>query len=143
MKFLADFKNFAFKGNVLDLAVGVVIGSAFGKIISALVSDVVMPVVSLFMPTGDWRAHGLVLRQAANPQDNVILRYGEFAGAVVDFLIVALILFVAVAKVIKAAENKLSLPTEPQTPQRKPCPACFEDNHPQAQRCRACTSSLV
>ena len=67
MAFIDDFKKFAFKGNVVDLAVGVVIGAAFGKIVSALVADLVMPVVALVLPSGDWRTSGLVLKEAADP----------------------------------------------------------------------------
>ena len=73
MAFIEDFKKFAFKGNVVDLAVGVVIGGAFGKIVSALVADLVMPFVALFMPGGDWRALGSILRHGAKPEDNVVL----------------------------------------------------------------------
>src|SRR4029079_998986 len=93
-----DFKKFAFKGNVVDLAVGVVIGAAFGKIVSALVADLVMPLVSLILPTGDWRDHGMVLRHAENVKDDVVLKYGDFLGAILDFFVVALALFVIVSR---------------------------------------------
>src|SRR4051812_8911931 len=99
MSFFADFKKFAFKGNVIDLAVGVVIGAAFAKIVSALVADFIMPLVALVMPSGDWRSSGIVLRHAADPKDNVILKYGDFLGAVLDFLLVALVLFVVVSRI--------------------------------------------
>ena len=92
MAFIDDFKKFAFKGNVVDLAVGVVIGGAFGKIVSAVVADLVMPIVSLVLPGGDWRNSGVVLRTAADPKDNVVLKYGDFLGAVLDFFVVALAL---------------------------------------------------
>src|SRR5687768_18403550 len=99
MAFVDDFKKFAFKGNVVDLAVGVVIGAAFGKIVSALVADLVMPLVALVLPSGDWRSSGIVLREAADPKDNVVLKYGDFMGAVVDFLLVAGVLFIVVSKI--------------------------------------------
>src|SRR5689334_23934455 len=101
MSLMDDFKAFAFKGNVVDLAVGVVIGGAFGKIVSALVADFVMPVVALILPSGDWRSNGLVMREAPDAKDNVILKYGDFMGAVIDFLIVAFVLFIIVSKIIK------------------------------------------
>ena len=82
MAFIEDFKKFAFKGNVVDLAVGVVIGGAFGKIVSALVADLVMPFVALIMPGGDWRTNGIILRHGAKPEDNVVLKYGDFVGSV-------------------------------------------------------------
>src|SRR6478752_5980385 len=106
MAFFEDFKKFAFKGNVVDLAVGVVIGGAFGKIVTAVVADLVMPLVSLVLPSGDWRTSGIVLRTAADPKDNVVLKYGDFVGAVLDFFVVALALYFIVSKLIKAAEGK-------------------------------------
>src|SRR5690242_20576261 len=87
--FWGDFRKFAFKGNVLDLAIGVIIGAAFGKIVAALVSDIIMPLVALVMPSGDWRSNGIVLRHAADPKDRVILQYGDLLGATFDFLLVA------------------------------------------------------
>lgn len=141
MAFIDDFKKFAFKGNVVDLAVGVVIGAAFGKIVSALVADLVMPVVSLVLPSGDWRTAGLVLRTAADPKDNVVLKYGDFMGAILDFFVVALALFIIVSRIIKAAEGKLSKPADG-PPAVKECPACCETVPFKASRCKFCTSSL-
>jgi large conductance mechanosensitive channel len=141
MSFASDFKSFAFKGNVVDLAVGVVIGAAFGKIVSALVADIIMPVVALVMPSGDWRASGLMLREAANPKDNVVLRWGDFMGAILDFLIVALVLFLIVSKVIKAAEGRLI--KRDAAPATKPCPFCLETVPLAATRCKACTSTFT
>ncbi len=140
MSFVADFKKFAFKGNVVDLAVGVVIGAAFAKIVSALVADFIMPLVALIMPSGDWRASGVTLRQAADPKDNVVLKYGDFLGAVLDFLIVALVLFIVVSRIIKAAEGRLSKPAEATT---KECTFCFQPVPVRATRCKACTSELT
>ena len=145
MSLYEDFKKFAFKGNVIDLAVGVVIGAAFGKIVSALVADFIMPFVALVMPSGDWRTHGYILRQAADPKDNVVLKYGDFLGAVLDFLIVAMVLFLIVSKIIKAAEAKLQkAPGEPEVkPDVKECPFCFETVPAKATRCKGCTSELA
>lgn len=139
MSFLADFKTFAFKGNMVDLAVGVVIGAAFGKIVTALVQDVIMPVVSLLLPSGNWRESGFVLRHAADAKDNVILKYGDLAGNILDFLIVALVLFVVVGKLVKGAEARFSKPAEAVT---KECPFCCELVPLKAKRCKACTSDL-
>ena len=140
MSFFSDFKSFAFKGNAVDLAVGVVIGAAFGKIVSALVSDLIMPAVALILPSGDWRSSGWILRQAADPKDNVILRWGDFLGAILDFFIVALVLFLIVSKIVKAAEGRLTKPTAAAT---KPCPFCLETVPLAATRCKACTSALT
>lgn len=143
MSFIDDFKKFAFKGNVVDLAVGVVIGGAFGKIVSALVADLVMPLVALVMPSGDWRTHGFVLRKAADAKDDVVIKYGDFIGAVLDFFIVALVLFILVSRIIKAAEGRFGH-KEPGAPPPavKECPACCETVPAKATRCKYCTSEL-
>jgi large conductance mechanosensitive channel len=137
-----DFKQFAFKGNVVDLAVGVVIGGAFGKIVSALVSDLVMPLVALALPSGDWRKSGFVLKTAADAKDNVVLGYGDFTGAVLDFFVVSLVLFVIVSRGVKAAERRMQKPAGAPAPTTKECPACCEQVPLKATRCKFCTSDL-
>jgi large conductance mechanosensitive channel len=141
MAFFEDFKKFAFKGNVVDLAVGVVIGGAFGKIVSALVADLVMPLVALVLPSGDWRKSGMILKHAANAKDNVVLTYGDFIGSVLDFFVVALVLFLIVSRLIKAAEGRLQKPDDA-PPAVKECPACCETVPAKATRCKYCTSDL-
>jgi large conductance mechanosensitive channel len=135
-----DFKKFAFKGNAVDLAVGVVIGAAFGKIVTAVVSDLVMPLVALCMPAGEWRENGIVLRSGATPKDTVILKYGDFLGAVLDFFIIASVLFFLVSKLVKAAESRI---VGPAASAAKECPFCLETVPFAAKRCKACTSELV
>jgi large conductance mechanosensitive channel len=142
MSFIDDFKKFAFKGNVIDLALGVVIGGAFGKIVSAMVADLVMPIVALVMPSGDWRTSGLVLKKAAEPKDDVILKYGDFIGAVLDFFIVALVLFIIIQRVIRGAEARFGKPAVEAAPTTKECPACCEQVPLKATRCKFCTSEL-
>jgi large conductance mechanosensitive channel len=124
---------------MVDLAVGVVIGAAFGKIVTALVQDVIMPVVSLMLPSGNWRESGFVLRHAENAKDDVILKYGDLAGNILDFTIVALVLFIVVGKIVKGAEARFSQPAEVAT---KECPFCCETIPVKAKRCKACTSEL-
>lgn len=145
MSFIHDFKKFAFKGNVLDLAIGVVIGGAFGKIVSAMVADLVMPIVALFMPRGDWRDNGLVLRHGATAADDVVLKYGDFLGSVLDFLIISMVLFIVISRLMKAAENALlpKSPASPAEPTDKTCPFCCETIPIKASRCKACTSELA
>jgi large conductance mechanosensitive channel len=141
MSLIEDFKKFALKGNVVDLAVGVVIGGAFGKIVTALVSDVVMPLVTLVLPSGNWREHGLVLRHAALEKDNVVLKWGDFLGAVLDFLIVSIVLFILISKLLKAMEDRFGKKeVAPET--TKKCKYCLEVIPLEATRCRACTSQL-
>ncbi len=141
MAFVDDFKKFAFKGNVVDLAVGVVIGGAFGKIVSALVADFVMPLVALILPSGDWRMSGIVLRSAAEPKDDVILKYGDFLGAILDFFVVALALFIIVSRIVKAAEARLTGPVAAPAA-TKECHQCCETVPARATRCKFCTGEL-
>jgi large conductance mechanosensitive channel len=143
MAFIEDFKKFAFKGNVVDLAVGVVIGAAFGKIVSALVADLVMPLVALILPTGDWRDHGIVLRHAAVAKDDVVLKYGDFLGAILDFFVVALALFVIVSRILKAAETRIKGPEKPPEATTRECPLCCETVPARAKRCKFCTGELT
>jgi large conductance mechanosensitive channel len=132
-----DFKKFAFKGNVIDLAVGVMIGAAFGKIVTALVGDLIMPLVALVMPTGDWRTAGIVLRSAADAKDNVVLKYGDLLGAVVDFAVIALVLFLLVSRILSRIQKKAEAPTT------KACDFCLEQIPLQAKKCKACASAVV
>ncbi len=143
MSFVEDFKKFAFKGNVVDLAVGVVIGAAFGKIVAALVADFVMPVVSLILPSGDWRNAGVVLRHAADPKDDVTLKWGDFLGVTLDFLVVGIVLFLVVSKILVAAQARLEGPKAEEAPKTKECSFCFETIPVKATRCKACTSQLT
>ena len=132
----ADFKKFAFKGNVVDLAVGVIIGGAFGLIVKALVEDLVMPIVSLALPGGDWRAAGIVLRAGATPKEDVVLKYGDFLGVTLNFLIVAFALFLIVSRLLKA----LNVVKDAPPPDVKECAFCLESIPSKATKCKACTS---
>ena len=137
MSLWQDFKQFAFKGNVVDLAVGVVIGAAFGKIVTAVVGDFIMPLVALAMPAGDWRENVIVLRQGETAKDTVALKYGDFLGTTLDFLIVALVLFLLVSKIVKAAERRIKGAEVATT---KPCPWCTELIPIAAKKCKFCCS---
>ena len=90
---LKDFKEFAMKGNVLDLATGVIIGGAFGKIITSLVNDIIMPLIGLLLGGTSFEARQLLLRTGEGDQPDLILQYGMFIQSVVDFLIVAFCIF--------------------------------------------------
>ena len=136
MSLLADFKKFAFKGNVVDLAVGVIIGAAFGGIIKALVDDIIMPVISLVLPSGDWRAAGWVLRAGATPKEDVVLKYGDFIGVVLNFLIVGMAMFLIVSRLLKA----LKLHEDPDV---KECAFCLEIIPGKAKKCKACTADVA
>lgn len=140
MAVLEDFKKFAFKGNVVDLAVGVVIGAGFGKIVTALVADIVMPFVALLMPAGDWRENGIYLRGVKGDANAVVLKYGDFLGAVLDFFVIAFVLYLIVSKIVKAAEGHLKISG---APTNKECPHCLETIPYGARRCKFCTTDLT
>ena len=114
MSMIKEFKEFAMKGNVIDMAVGIIIGAAFGKIVSSLVSDVVMPPIGFLIGGVDFRNLSIVLQAAHDKVPEVAIRYGQFIQTTLDFLIVALAIFMAL-KVI----NKLKR----QEPEPEPAPA--------------------
>ena len=131
-----DFKKFAFKGNVVDLAVGVIIGGAFGGIVKALVDDLIMPLVSLALPSGDWRAAAYVLKAGATPKEDVAIKYGDFFGVTLNFIIVAFALFLLVSRILKA----LNVVKDAPPPDVKECAFCLELIPSKATKCKACTS---
>ncbi len=97
MSMMQEFKDFAMKGNVVDLAVGVIIGGAFGKIVSSLVEDVIMPPIGVMMGGVDFTNLGFVLKEAVDEKTPaVILKYGNFIQSIVDFTIVAFAIFMAI-----------------------------------------------
>ena len=96
MSVLQEFRDFAMRGNVVDLAVGVIIGAAFGKITTSLVNDVIMPPVGLLLGGVDFSDKAIVLKQAAGNAPAVTLKYGVFINTIIDFLIVALAIFALV-----------------------------------------------
>ena len=124
-KFLQEFKEFAMKGNVMDMAVGVIIGGAFGKIVSSLVNDLLMPLVGALIGNVDFTTLSATLRQAVMDGETVVkpavvLNYGKFIQVTVDFLIVAFCIF-AVIKAINAMKKKEEpAPAEPEAPAPKP-----------------------
>ena len=128
-KFIQDFKEFAMRGNVIDMAVGVIIGGAFGKIVSSLVNDVIMPAISIF--TGDvnftnlsWELRPEVLDEAgAVVQEAVNLKYGMFIQNIVDFLIIAMCIFVAIRMLSKLKKKE---EPAPETPAPAPEPTAEE-----------------
>jgi large conductance mechanosensitive channel len=114
MSFASEFKEFAMKGNVVDLAVGVIIGGAFGKIVSSFVGDVVMPLLGKIVGGVDFSTLGLSLGMAADGKSEIMLKYGVFLQTIFDFLIIALAIFMAIK-----ALNKLKKP-DPAAPPPPP-----------------------
>jgi len=126
MSMVSDFKSFLVKQNALALAVGVVIGGAIGKVVSGIVDDVIMPIVGVMLPGGEWRTAQVVL------SGTNAIKYGDLIGRLVDFVIVAFVIFVIVKALIKEAP---AAPT-------KACPQCLESLPVAAKKCRACASAV-
>jgi large conductance mechanosensitive channel len=141
---LKEFREFVARGNVVDLAVGVVIGAAFGKIVTSLVNDIVMPPIGLllngvnftdlFFPLNGQSYPSLQAAQAAGAPT---INYGNFINIVIEFLIVALVIFLLVKGI-----NRLKRPAPAAAPSTKECPYCYTTIPLQATRCPNCTSEL-
>ena len=132
-KFFEEFKAFAMRGNVLDMAVGVVVGSAFTAIVNSLVGDVINPLIGLFF-NSDFS--DVVIKIG-----DVDLKIGSFISAIINFLIVAFVLFV-VLKAFNALFNKKKVEESPAEPTTKVCPYCQSEISIKAVRCPHCTSKL-
>jgi len=109
MSFLQEFKSFATRGNVVDLAVGIIIGGAFGKIVSSLVSDILMPVINPLIPGGDWKTI----------QIGPGIKLGSFLGTVVDFIIVAIAVFLLIKALNNLQKKKEEVSTAPPAPTKE------------------------
>lgn len=132
---IREFRGFLTKTNALALAIGVIIGAAVASVVSGLASDILMPLIGLLMPKGDWRQARIVLSKvtdAAGKTSESAILYGHFIGTVLDFLIISFVVFLIVKALVKPA------PAEP----TKTCPECLEKVPAAARRCRACTSAL-
>jgi large conductance mechanosensitive channel len=141
---LKEFKEFAMRGNVLDLAVGFIIGAAFGKIITSLVSDILMPPIGLILGKVDFSSLFLNLSgksydslAAAKAAGAATINYGLFLNTVIDFLIVALVIFLIVRQV-----NRWNKPAPAAAPATKECPYCCSAIPVKSTRCPSCTSEL-
>jgi large conductance mechanosensitive channel len=133
---LQDFKAFLTKSNALALAVGVVIGAATGKVVSGIVDDLIMPIIGLILPSGDWREAKLVLRTVTDAKGKVTdsaIAYGHLIGTVVDFVFIAFVVYLVTKALIKPA---------PAAPTRN-CPECLESIPLEARKCKACGSSMI
>lgn len=138
MGMLKEFKEFAMRGNVLDMAVGIVIGAAFGKIVTSLVNDVIMPPIGMLLGKIDFSALSLVLKEKQGEVEAVAINYGKFINNVLDFLIVAFCIFM----VIKQVNRFTKKPEPPAEATTKPCPFCQSAIPLKATRCPHCTSQL-
>jgi large conductance mechanosensitive channel len=110
MSFISEFKEFAMKGNVVDLAVGIIIGSAFGKIVSSFVGDVIMPVIGTLVGGVNFTDLAVVLQEAKGDVPAVLLKYGAFLQTIFDFLIIALAIFIAIKMMNKLKRKEEEAP---------------------------------
>jgi large conductance mechanosensitive channel len=142
-----EFKDFAMKGNVVDLAVGVVIGGAFGKIVTSLVNDIITPLVGLLLGQIDFKNLFITLGKGdfstiadAKAQNVPTLNYGLFLNNVIDFLIIAFSIFIVVKQINRFTKKKDQPKSAPK--RTKACKYCFTEIHIEASRCPHCTSEV-
>lgn len=143
-KFLEEFKEFALRGNVLDMTVGIIVGGAFGKIVTSLVNDIIMPPIGLLLGHVDFSNLYLNLSgkkyaslTEAKAAGAATINYGVFLNEVINFVIVSFAIFLLVREI-----NKLRRPALPPTPASKICPFCQMEIPMKAVRCPHCTSEL-
>ncbi|HEY5996220.1 MAG TPA: large conductance mechanosensitive channel protein MscL [Candidatus Deferrimicrobiaceae bacterium] len=143
---LKEFKEFAMKGNVVDMAVGIMIGGAFGKIITSVVGDILMPPLGLLLGKVDFSnlfidlsGQGYASLADAKKAGAATINYGLFVNTVIDFAILAFVLFLLIRQV-----NRMKAPAPaPAAPTTRPCPYCLTEIPLQARRCGHCTSEVV
>ena len=145
-KFLGEFKKFALKGNMIDLAVGVIIGGAFNGLVSSLVNDIIMPALSLFtgkMDFENWfyamdgKTYATI--EAAKEAGAATINYGNFISGIINFIIMAFVVFMMVRAINKLKKDE---PAAPAAPTTKKCPFCKTDIPLEATKCPHCTSAL-
>jgi len=141
---LKEFRDFVMRGNVLDLAIGIIIGSAFGRIVTSLVNDIIMPPIGLVLGRVDFTSLYINLSGGsyasladAQKAGAATLNYGLFINTIIDFLIVAIVIFLLIRAV-----NRFKKPVPKESPKIKDCPYCFTAVPIKATRCPACTSDL-
>ncbi len=130
---LKEFKDFVMRGNVLDLAVAVIIGGAFGKIVGSLINDIIMPLIGLVMGGVNFSELSITVGEA-------VVKWGAFVQTVLDFLVIAFVIFL----IVRAANKmkKAPAPAAPAAPTTKECPHCFSTISIKATRCPNCTSEI-
>jgi large conductance mechanosensitive channel len=141
---MKDFRNFAFKGNIIDLAVGVIIGAAFGKVITSIVNDLIMPFLGLLIGSVNFTNLYISLNGkeyvdlTAAVKDNApILYYGNFMSTFLDFIIVAFVIFFVLRQLARFKKKAEAAPVD-----TKVCPMCLSEIPLKASRCKYCTSEV-
>jgi len=145
MSMMKEFKEFAVKGNVVDLAVGVIIGAAFGKIVTSFVSDIVMPPLGMIMGKVnftdlfiDLSGQGFTSLKAAKDAGAPVISYGLFINTILDFAIIAFVIFMVIKQINRFKKEPAAAP-----PNTKDCPFCCTAIPIPAKRCPQCTSELM
>ncbi len=139
MSLIKEFKSFAMRGNVVDMAVGIIIGASFGKIISSLVNDVLMPPIGVLIGGMDFSSLSLTVKSATPESAAVVIKYGAFINMLIDFIIVAFAMFI----IIQAMNRLMKKPeTAPAAPTTKECPECLMVIPINAKKCGHCTASV-
>jgi large conductance mechanosensitive channel len=132
---IKGFREFLTKNSVLALAIGFIMGAATGKVVSSLVADIIMPLISRILPGGEWRSWKYVLTTSVGPDGKEVVNaitYGTFLGNVVDFVVIAFVVYMITKALIKEA---------PPAPS-KTCPRCLESIAPAATKCKFCTADV-
>lgn len=144
IKMFKEFKEFALRGSVLDLAIGVIIGAAFGKIITSLVNDIIMPPIGLLLGKVDfsslyWNISGQSFASLADAQKvgAPTINYGIFLNTIIQFIIIAFVIFLIIRAI-----NRMSRPKPVVEPDTRECPHCFTAISKKADRCPNCTSEI-
>lgn len=132
---LKEFKEFAMRGNVVDMAVGIIIGTSFGKIISSLVNDIIMPPIGFFLDKVDFSNLSITLHQKTAYSAAVAINYGSFINTIIDFVIVAFAMFLIIKQINRFSRTK-------EAPTKKDCPYCYSSISIKAVKCPDCTSNL-
>lgn len=139
MSMLKEFKTFAMRGSVVDLAVGIIIGGAFGKIVTSLVNDVIMPPIGVLLGGVDFSSLALTIKGTAGEPDAVTINYGLFINTVIDFVIVALAIFMMIRTINRFQKKEEAQAPSPTT---KECPECMMTIPIAAKRCGHCAVVL-
>jgi len=142
MSMMKEFKEFAMKGSVVDLAVGVIIGGAFGKIVSSLVNDILMPPIGMLLGGLDFSGFVVTLKEAVGTSPAVVIRYGTFVNAFIDFIIVAFCIFMVI-RGMNVLRRKQAEPATMAAPTTRECPECKMTIPVGAKRCGFCTVVLT
>lgn len=140
MKLIKEFKDFAMRGNVVDMAVGVVVGGAFGKIVTSLVNDLIMPPLGLITGGMDFTDLAITLKRASADATAVTLNYGAFISTLINFVIIAASIFLAVRGMNALLRKQ---PAPPPAPSEKLCPECQMAIPLKAKRCGHCAVAVA